>query len=196
MEFRELRIPGAWEITPKQFPDARGTFLEWFKQESFREATGKELDLAQANWSVSSAAVLRGIHFTDVPPGQAKYITCPRGVIFDVVVDLRVGSPTFGQWDSVLLDDISKRAVFIDAGLGHAFFSLEDHSTALYLCTSGYNPKAEHGIHPLDKELGIDWPHVGHTGRQLEPILSEKDAAAPTLKEAKELGLLPKFGAR
>ncbi|MCW4352609.1 dTDP-4-dehydrorhamnose 3,5-epimerase [Hoyosella sp. YIM 151337] len=195
MEFRELKIPGAWEVTPRQFSDDRGVFLEWFKQDVFIEATGQPFELVQANWSVSGEGVLRGIHFADIPPGQAKYVTCVRGALLDVVVDIRVGSPTFGQWDSVLLDDLSKRAVFIEAGLGHAFFSLDNDSTALYLCTSGYNPKAEHGINPLDPQIGIAWPHIGHTGRPLDPVLSDKDAAAPTLKEAHEQGLLPSFRA-
>ncbi|AEF38583.1 dTDP-4-dehydrorhamnose 3,5-epimerase [Hoyosella subflava] len=193
MEFRELRIPGSWEVTPRQFSDDRGVFLEWFKQETFTSTTGQRFELEQANWSVSSEGALRGIHFADVPPGQAKYVTCVRGAILDVVVDVRVGSPTFGQWDSVLLDDTAKRAVFIDVGLGHAFYALDEKATVLYLCTSGYNPKAEHGINPLDRDIGIEWPHIGHTGRRLDPILSDKDAAAPTLKEAQEQGLLPTF---
>ena len=110
MEYRELSIPGAWEITPKQFGDPRGVFLEWFKDAPFAQATGHSLDLQQANMSVSAAGVLRGIHFADVPPGQAKYVTCPKGAVLDVVVDIRVGSPTFGQWDSVLLDDTDQES--------------------------------------------------------------------------------------
>src|SRR4051794_12136610 len=99
-----MKVPGAWEITPKQFGDPRGVFLEWFKEGPFVEAVGHPLDLRQANASVSAAGVVRGIHFADVPPSQAKYVTCPVGAVLDVVVDIRVGSPTFGQWDAVLLD--------------------------------------------------------------------------------------------
>ncbi len=191
MQFRELQVPGAWEITPKQFPDPRGVFLEWFKDEAFSEAVGHRLDLQQANCSVSAAGVLRGIHFADVPPGQAKYVTCAKGAVLDVVVDIRVGSPTFGAWDSVLLDDADRRAIYLSEGLGHAFLSLEDDSTVLYLCSTGYAPGREHGIHPLDPEIGIDWPTTDRAGRPLAPLLSDKDAAAPTLAEARDSGLLP-----
>lgn len=195
MQFRELKVPGAWEITPRQFGDPRGVFLEWFKSEAFVEAVGHPLDLQQANASVSAAGVLRGIHFADVPPGQAKYVTCARGAVLDVAVDIRVGSPTFGQWDSVLLDDVDRRAIYLSEGIGHAFCSLEDDSTVLYLCSTGYSPGREHGIHPLDPELGIAWPTVDRAGNPLTYALSDKDAAAPGLTEARGSGLLPQFAA-
>lgn len=191
MEYRELSVPGAWEITPKQFGDPRGVFLEWFKSERFEESLGHRLELRQANLSVSSAGVLRGIHFADTPPGQAKYVTCPKGAVLDVVVDLRVGSSTFGTWDSVLLDDVDRRAIYLGEGLGHAFLSLEDDSTVMYLCSTGYAPDREHGIHPLDPEVGIAWPTTARDGSPLTPLLSDKDLAAPGLSEAAELGLLP-----
>ncbi|MEE2058240.1 dTDP-4-dehydrorhamnose 3,5-epimerase [Rhodococcus artemisiae] len=191
MQYRELKIAGAWEITPKQFGDDRGVFLEWFKQDTFADATGRELDLAQANCSVSAAGVLRGIHYADVPPGQAKYVTCASGSVLDVVVDLRVGSPTFGQWDSVLLDTVDRRAMFLSEGLGHGFLALEDHSTVMYLCSTGYNPEREHEVYPLDPEIGIEWPTVGRNGSRLEYELSAKDRAAPTLAEARAAGRLP-----
>lgn len=194
MLFRELKVPGAWEFTPTQFGDDRGVFLEWFRDPTFTEATGRSLDLAQANCSVSAAGVLRGIHFADVPPGQAKYVTCVRGAVLDVAVDLRVGSPTFGVWDAVLLDDVDRRAVFLSEGLGHAFLSLEDDSTVVYLCSTGYAPGREHGIDPLDAEVGIDWPTVGREGAEFEFRLSDKDAAAPSLADAVAAGLLPRFG--
>ena len=194
MQFRELSIAGAWEITPRQFGDDRGVFLEWFKDAPFAGATGHGLSLAQANCSVSEAGVLRGIHFADVPPGQAKYVTCAKGAVLDVAVDLRVGSPTFGQWDSVLLDDVDRRAIYLSEGLGHAFCALEDDSTVLYLCSEGYAPEREHGIHPLDPEVGIVWPTHARDGRPLEYHLSEKDTAAPSLKEALADGLLPDLG--
>ncbi|NLE80668.1 MAG: dTDP-4-keto-6-deoxy-D-glucose epimerase [Rhodococcus sp.] len=199
MEYRELKVEGAWEFTPKQFGDDRGVFLEWFRDPGFAgspgfsAATGRTLDLAQANCSVSAAGVLRGIHFADVPPGQAKYVTCVRGAILDVVVDLREGSPTFGQWDSVLLDDVDRRTVFLSEGLGHGFLSLEDNSTVVYLCSSGYDPKREHGIHPLDSRVGIEWPVLGRDGSPLDFQLSEKDAAAPSLTQARDSGVLPTY---
>ena len=191
MEFRQLKVPGAWEITPKQFGDPRGVFLEWFKSSSFVEAVGGSFDLEQANCSVSAAGVLRGIHFADVPPGQAKYVTCARGAVLDVAVDLRVGSPTFGRWDAVLLDDVDRRAIYLSEGLGHAFLSLEDDSTVLYLCSTGYAPGREHGVHPLDPEIGIDWPTTDRNGNPIHRVMSDKDLAAPTLAVAAAGGLLP-----
>ncbi|MEP7762940.1 dTDP-4-dehydrorhamnose 3,5-epimerase [Sanguibacter sp. 25GB23B1] len=191
MQYRELKVPGAWEITTTSFADDRGVFLEYFKGSAFREAVGHDLELAQANWSVSQAGVVRGLHFADVPPGQAKYVTCPSGAVLDVVVDIRVGSPTFGVWDSVLLDDVDRRAIYIGEGLGHAFISLEDSSTVMYLCSTGYSPGREHGIDPMDPMIGIEWPTLGRDGRTLTPILSAKDADAPTLEAAAASGLLP-----
>ncbi len=191
MEIRPLSIDGAWEFTPRQHGDPRGVFLEAFTAETVQRATGRRLDLAQVNLSVSAAGTLRGVHFADVPPGQAKYVVCPRGAVLDVVVDIRVGSPTFGRWDSVLLDDTDRRAIFLSEGLGHAFCALEDDSTVTYLCSTGYNPGAEHGIHPLDPEVGIAWPTTARDGSPLEFRLSEKDTAAPTLSQARESGLLP-----
>jgi len=193
MTYRELEVPGAWEITPKQHGDPRGVFLEWFQGGPFAEATGHGLDLAQANLSVSAAGVLRGIHFADVPPGQAKYVTCPKGAVLDVVVDIRVGSPTFGQWDAVLLDDVDRRAIYLGEGLGHAFCSLEDDSTVLYLCSTPYAPAREHEVHPLDPAIGIEWPTTARDGSPLRHTLSAKDEAAPTLAEARERGLLPVY---
>lgn len=184
---RPLDIAGAWVLEPKVFPDNRGSFHEWFRGEEFREATGYDLDLAQANCSVSRRGVLRGVHFADVPPGQAKYLTCVRGAVLDVVVDIRVGSPTYGAWEAVRLDDETHHAVFLAEGLGHAFMALTDDATVVYLCSTGYAPGREHGVHPLDPDLGIAWP------QGIEPVLSEKDAAAPTLAEAERSGLLPTY---
>ncbi|GAA1853268.1 dTDP-4-dehydrorhamnose 3,5-epimerase [Myceligenerans crystallogenes] len=191
MQYRELSVPGAFEITPKQFGDPRGLFLEAFTARAFEDAVGHSFDLQQANCSVSAAGVLRGIHFADVPPGQAKYVQCLRGAVLDVVVDLRVGSPTFGRWDGVLLDDTDRRAIYLSEGLGHAFLSLEDHSTVMYFCSAGYAPEREHGIHPLDEQIGIEWPATARDGSPLTPLLSEKDDKAPTLEEAGRQGLLP-----
>lgn len=193
MTYRELSVPGAWEITPVQHGDPRGLFMEAFQGGPFAENVGHSFDLQQANLSVSAAGVLRGIHFADVPPGQAKYVTCPKGAVLDIVVDIRIGSPTFGQWDSVLLDDVDRRAIYLSEGLGHAFFSLEDGSTVMYLCSTGYNPGREHGIHPLDATIGIEWPTTDRHGNPVTPQLSDKDTAAPTLTEAAEQGLLPRY---
>jgi dTDP-4-dehydrorhamnose 3,5-epimerase len=191
VEVRPLSIAGAWEITPIQHRDDRGVFLEWFKAPLFEQIVGHRFDLAQANCSVSAAGVLRGIHYTEVPPGQAKYVMCVRGAALDVVVDLRVGSPTFGRWDSSLIDDVDRRQVFISAGLGHAFMALEDDTTVVYLCSTGYAPSHEHGVDPLDAAIGIAWPTTGRDEQPLQPVLSAKDRAAPSLTEAAIRGILP-----
>ncbi len=195
MRIRPLSIAGAWEITPALHGDSRGLFTEAFKAEVLSGVIGHRFDLAQVNLSVSAAGVLRGIHFADVPPGQAKYVTCPSGAILDVIVDIRVGSPTFGTYDTVLLDDIDRRAVYLSEGLGHGFCSLADGSTVTYLCSTGYNPSAEHGINPLDPALGIVWPTTARDGTPLTYSLSEKDTAAPTLADAAASGLLPDHAA-
>jgi dTDP-4-dehydrorhamnose 3,5-epimerase len=183
----ELDIDGAWVFTPRIHPDGRGRFLEWFTNTGFRAATGHRLDLAQANCSVSRRGVIRGIHFSDVPPGQAKYVTCASGAIIDVVVDLRVGSPGFGRWTAVRLDDSSHRALYISEGLGHAFAAVSDQATVLYLCSTPYAPGREHGVNPLDPAIGITWPD------DTEPVLSDKDAGAPSLAQAQAAGLLPDY---
>jgi len=190
VQIQPLSIEGAWVMTPRIFGDDRGAFLEWFKESAFTEAVGHRLSLAQANCSVSARAVVRGIHFADVPPGQAKYVTCVRGAVLDVIVDIRVGSPTFGSWEAVRLDERDRRAVYLSEGLGHGFASLEDGSTVVYLCSEGYSPTREHEVHPLDPAIGIDWG-LGDVPFEL----SAKDAKAPTLAEAAAAGMLPTWEA-
>ena len=185
MKASELPIAGAWVFEPTVFPDERGSFAAPFQGAAFREALGFDLAVAQTNHSVSARGVIRGVHFADTPPGQAKYVYCPRGSLLDVVVDVRVGSPTFGRFEAVELDGGSCRAVYLSEGLGHAFVALENDTVMAYLCSTPYTPAAEHGITPLDPELALPWP------ADLEPGLAEKDAAAPTLAGAAAAGLLP-----
>ncbi|WAJ46182.1 dTDP-4-dehydrorhamnose 3,5-epimerase [Mycobacterium sp. Aquia_216] len=187
MEARELKVPGAWEITPKIHGDSRGTFFEWFTDRGFKGFADHRLDLRQANCSTSAAGVLRGVHFAQVPPSQAKYVTCVHGSVLDVVVDVRVGSPTFLQWDSVLLDDKDRRSIYVSEGLGHGFLALQDNSTVMYLCSAEYNPQREHTILATDPTLGIDWPLADGAA----PNLSDRDAAAPSFDEVRAAGLLP-----
>jgi dTDP-4-dehydrorhamnose 3,5-epimerase len=191
MKVRELAVPGAWEITPTIHGDSRGLFFEWLTDRGFAAIAGHRLDVRQANCSVSSAGVLRGLHFAQLPPSQAKYVTCVRGSVFDVVVDIRVGSPTFGRWDSVLLDDLDHKTVYLSEGLAHGFLALQDNSTVIYLCSTEYNPQREHTICPTDPALAIDWPLVNGTS----PTLSERDSAAPGFGEMRESGLLPTWEA-
>ena len=190
MNWRELSVPGAWEITPQVHADSRGSFLEWFTDDGFAAETGHRFDMHQANCSVSAAGVLRGLHFAELPPGQAKYVTCVRGAVFDVVVDIRVGSPTYGRWDSVLLDDSRRRSVYLSEGLAHGFLALQDHSTVMYLCSTPYSPQREHTIAATDPAIGIVWPMPEDQLR-----LSDRDAGAATLEQVHAAGLLPSWDA-
>ncbi|MCI2416745.1 dTDP-4-dehydrorhamnose 3,5-epimerase family protein [Saccharopolyspora sp. K220] len=188
MQVSRLEITGAFEFTPKSFPDHRGLFVAPFQETAFVEATGHPLRVAQTNHSVSARNVIRGVHFAAVPPGQAKYVYCPKGALLDVVVDVRVGSPTFGRWAAIRLDSTEYRAVYLAEGLGHAFAALTDDTVMAYLCSTPYNPTAEHGIDPLDPDLALPWSELDG-----EPILSEKDRNAPGLAKAAEQGLLPDY---
>ena len=186
MQIRELAIPDAWEFTPTQHRDDRGVFFEFYRFEKLEEAAGHPLTLRQGNVSVSSKGVARGIHYALVPPGQAKYVSAPRGAFIDYVIDLRVGSPTFGSWDSVIIDDVDRRAVYLSEGLGHAIVSLTDDATVSYLVSEVFNPVRELGIDVLDPDIGLVFPsEIG------EPLLSPKDTSAPSLAEAIASGLLP-----
>jgi len=187
MDIKAFSIQGAFQITPRQFADDRGLFLESFRGDRLAEALGHRLDVVQTNVSVSSQGTVRGIHFAQMPPSQAKYITALSGSFLDFVIDIRVGSPTFGQWESALLDTIDRRAVYLAEGLGHAICSLEDDSTVIYLCSAVYNPAREHAINPLDPQLGLTLPDG------LTPVLSAKDTAAPSLSQAAAQGLLPRY---
>jgi dTDP-4-dehydrorhamnose 3,5-epimerase len=185
VEIRELAVPDSYALDLVPHGDARGRFTEWYRADILSEAVGFGLTLAQANHSVSARGVLRGVHFALVPPGQAKYVYCPAGRVLDVVVDIRVGSPTFGVHDSVVLDSETPRAVYLSEGLGHAFVSLADASSVTYLVSTGYSPGREFGIDPMDPELDLPWP------ADLEFEFSAKDRAAPSLAQAREQGLLP-----
>jgi dTDP-4-dehydrorhamnose 3,5-epimerase len=189
MDIAPLSIEGAWVITPRQFTDGRGVFLESFRGDRLGQAVGHRLDVVQTNVSVSARGTVRGIHFADVPPSQAKYITALSGSLIDFVVDIRVGSPTFGRCEAVTLDTVERRAIYLSEGLGHAFCAVEDDTTALYLVSAAYDPGREHGVHPLDPEIGLALP------AGVEPMLSAKDAGAPSLAEAARSGLLPTYAA-
>ena len=188
MDVRALEISGAWEFTPRQHGDSRGLFAEWYKEDVFLEHVGHPLHVAQSNLSVSAKGTLRGIHFAQLAPSQAKYVFCPQGSILDVVVDLRVGSPTYGRHEVIRLDDVDRKALYLAEGLGHGFYAEHDGSTVTYLVTAPYTPSREFEVHPLDPALAIAWP------QDIEPLMSPKDLAAPTLEQAKARGLLPEYG--
>lgn len=186
VQIRPLDIAGAYELTPKQWGDDRGVFLEWYRGDLLEQQFGVGIGLRQANTSISRRGVLRGVHYADVPPGQAKHVTATRGAALDIIVDIRVGSPTFGQWDAVLLDTVDRRAVYLAEGLGHAFLALEDDTTVSYLVSSTFDPQREHGISPLDPALGLELPIP-----LAELVVSDKDREAPSLAEAVAAGALP-----
>jgi dTDP-4-dehydrorhamnose 3,5-epimerase len=186
LKIAPLSIEGTFEVRPDVLGDARGMFMEWYRFDALAEAVGHPLRLAQANISVSAAGVVRGIHFASVPVGQAKYITCMQGAFLDVIVDIRVGSPTFGKWETVRLDEVNRRSVYIEEGLGHGFCALTDNTMIAYMCSAVYNPAAEHTVYPLDPAIGIEWPVEN-------PLLSARDEAAPTLEVAAQKGLLPQY---
>jgi dTDP-4-dehydrorhamnose 3,5-epimerase len=188
MSFTPLKIEGSWVFTPKKFPDERGSFHEVFKLPLLTETLGFGFEVKQVNQSVSKAGVIRGIHWADVPPGQAKYVFCSRGSIWDVVIDIRVGSPTFGQFDGEVISAENGKCVLIREGLGHVFLSLEEDTVVNYLCSEPFSSTTEHGINPLDTELAIPFGSM-ISGANFE--VSPKDEEAPSLQQAQAANLLP-----
>jgi dTDP-4-dehydrorhamnose 3,5-epimerase len=186
MKAHPLKISGSWKIEFQKFDDNRGFFYESFKEEDFKNQIGRNLNIMQTNTSSSSRGSVRGIHYALVPPSQAKLVQCQRGSIKDYVIDIRVGSPTFGQYEEIELNENSASAVFIEEGLAHSFLSLENQTVVTYFVTEKYNPEREKGINPFDKTLNVKWPDI-------ELILSEKDKQAISLEEAENQGLLPTF---
>ncbi|MGW3961105.1 dTDP-4-dehydrorhamnose 3,5-epimerase family protein [Amycolatopsis sp. NPDC005003] len=186
---RELAVEGAIEFTARKYPDDRGFFVSPYQRPAFVEAVGKPLvEVAQTSYSCSRQGVIRGVHFTRTPPGCAKYVYCPKGAILDFVVDLRVGSPTFRRWDSVVLGPEDCRSVYLPVGVGHAFYALEDDSLMTYLLSESYAPEQELGLAVLDADLGLPIP-AGPL------VMSERDRTAPTLAEAMNAGILPDYQA-
>ncbi|PSL05978.1 epimerase EvaD [Haloactinopolyspora alba] len=187
MKVRTLAVQGALEFTPDVFADGRGLFVSPFQGTAFTEATGVSLPVVQTNHSQSRRGVVRGVHFTATPPGCAKYVYCARGRALDIVVDIRIGSPTFGQWDTVLMDQVDFRTMYFPVGLGHAFVALEDDTVMSYMITSEYVPSNELAVSVVDPELDLPIP------ADVTPIFSERDRVAMTLTEAAERGVLPEY---
>jgi dTDP-4-dehydrorhamnose 3,5-epimerase len=186
MKTTALKISGSWIIEFQKFEDNRGYFYESFKEEDFQKLIGRQLSIKQTNTSSSSKGSIRGIHYALVPPSQAKLIQCQRGSIKDYVIDIRVGSPTFGEFEAIELNENAPTAIFIEEGLAHAFVALENNTIVTYYVSEKFNPEREKGINPFDKTLNVKWP-------DLELILSEKDKSAISLDEAKSQGILPLF---
>ena len=174
MDIEPTTIEGVWIITPKVFRDARGYLMETFQQERFA-ADGITCAFVQDNLSYSTRNTLRGLHFQN-PNGQAKLVQAVQGEIFDVAVDIRMGSPTFGQWFGIRLSSTNHRQLFIAAGLAHGFCVLSHEARVVYKCSAYYAPNDEGGILWSDPDIGIDWPVD-------KPRLSEKDQGYPQLRD-------------
>ncbi|WP_328843056.1 dTDP-4-dehydrorhamnose 3,5-epimerase family protein [Streptomyces sp. NBC_00258] len=187
MRTRRLAVAGGFEFTPDIHTDARGLFVSPLQEEAFVEAVGERFVTAQTNHSRSARGVLRGLHFTTTPPGQAKYVYCAQGRALDAVVDIRLGSPTFGKWDVVEVDAVSYRAVYVPDGVGHAFLALDDDTVMSYLVSSAYRADLEQAIDPLDPALGLPWPY------DMRFLMSERDTGAIGVAEAQALGMLPRY---
>ena len=188
MTLQELSISGAYVATHRVFSDERGLFREWFKAEELA-TIDKSFSVEQANYSKSKKSVIRGIHYSLAPEGQAKLLTCASGQIVDVMVDLRAGSPTYLNVEYVQLSEDSGNVVYIPTGVGHGFIVESESAAVVYLTSSVYAPEYEKAICPTDIELGINWPlAVGELG-----IISKADTEAPSLAQAKESGNLPTF---
>jgi dTDP-4-dehydrorhamnose 3,5-epimerase len=186
MKAHPLKISGSWKIEFQKFEDNRGFFYESFKAEEFPKLIGRNFDIKQTNTSSSAKGSVRGIHYALVPPSQAKLVQCQRGSIKDYVIDIRIGSPTFGKFEAIDLDEKSASALFIEEGLAHAFVALENNTVVTYYVSEKYNPEREKGINPFDKSLNILWPEI-------DLILSEKDKAAISLEQAKVQGILTTY---
>jgi dTDP-4-dehydrorhamnose 3,5-epimerase len=189
MHVERFSIAGPVKITPRVYGDARGYFLETWNQKRFAEALQLPLEetpvFAQDNQSRSSKLVLRGLHYQLPPHAQAKLVRCVQGEIFDVAVDIRRGSPTFGQWIGAHLSGDNHSQLWVPAGFAHGFLVLSDTADVLYKASGFWNKEAERSIRWDDPALAIAWPFPPGEG---EPSVSEKDLQAPTLAEAAAKG--------
>ncbi len=177
MKVTPLNIPDVLLIEPQVFGDDRGFFYESFNQNKFEEAIGKKINFVQDNHSKSVKGVLRGLHYQLTPKAQGKLVRVIQGEVFDVAVDLRQSSPTFGQWVGEILSGDNKKQLWIPKGFAHGFLTLSDTTEFLYKTTDFYSPEHEQSILWDDKTIGIDWP-------MQEVSLSSKDSAAVSFKEA------------
>jgi dTDP-4-dehydrorhamnose 3,5-epimerase len=183
---KHLAIEGAFVAKHKVHGDDRGLFREWYKKSEF-ESAKVEFNIAQANHSISEKYVLRGVHYSIAQQGQAKLVTCTSGSVLDVLVDLRVGSPTYLKVEKIILTPESGDVLYVPSGVGHSFLVTSESASVIYLTSSEFDPENEKTISPLDPALALDWP----TQILKRVLLSERDRKAPTLAAAIELGMLP-----
>lgn len=175
--FKKLEIPDVVLIEPRVFRDERGFFLETYKRSEFA-AQGIGFDFVQGNHSRSKKGVVRGLHYQLVPKAQGKLVRVSRGAVWDVAVDIRKGSPWFGRWVGALLSADNNRMLWVPPGFAHGFAAVEDDSDVIYLATDEYSPEHDSGMIWNDSEIAIEWPLEN-------PIVSEKDARLPGLREAR-----------
>lgn len=181
MKATKTAIEGVLILEPKVFGDARGFFFESFNQKVFNDAVGSDVAFVQDNHSRSAKGVLRGLHFQKPPHAQGKLVRVTQGSVFDVAVDIKRGSPTFGQWVGVELNSDNHKQLWIPPGLAHGFLVTSDSADFLYKTTDYYAPQAEGCVRWDDPDLAISWPDIGAA-----PTLSGKDAAAMLLKDLHE----------
>ena len=177
MKVTPLGIDGAWLIEARTYPDERGLFREWYVNDLDEFSSVPNFEIKQANTSISSKGVIRGIHYSNVQDGQSKLVTCTFGSILDAIVDLRKDSKTFGKSVTVELNSNTGKSIFITSGLGHAFQALENEVAVTYLLSKKYSPENEFGINPLDKDIAINWNPIGIK-------LSDKDLNSKSFAEA------------
>jgi dTDP-4-dehydrorhamnose 3,5-epimerase len=187
MQFTPMAIQGAWVHTPIRHVDNRGHFEEKFKLSALEDQLGRTFAVKQVNQSVSSKGVIRGIHFTDSPDGQAKYVSCPKGAIWDVVVDLRPESSTYGKWDAVVISAENGKSVFVSEGLGHAFLSLEEQSVANYLSNVEFDRERDRTLNAYSPDIGIPFLETASIYGVVNLILSERDENASNLQKCRRL---------
>ncbi|AYY12424.1 dTDP-4-keto-6-deoxy-D-glucose epimerase [Actinobacteria bacterium YIM 96077] len=184
MEARKLTVPYTYAFTDHLIREKRGASIDFYRHDSFAKAIGYPLPIAHISHTVSKRGTVRGLHFTDTPPGKSKYLYCPRGALLNMIVDLRIGSPIYGRYDVIRLDQDAIRGVFLPGGVGHAYIALADKTVLVEMCSTD-DPDIEHTIYPLDPDLELPWPSA------IEPILSEKEMNAPKLAEYEVPAKLP-----
>jgi dTDP-4-dehydrorhamnose 3,5-epimerase len=184
MKCEQLPIAGSWIIDLPTFPDERGHFQEFYKSSDVRESIKVEFEVCQSNVSLSKRGVFRGMHFSLDPKGQEKIISCFSGSMIDVIVDTRINSPSFGRTLTIELSHSTQKAIFLPAGIGHGFLSLDDYTIVNYLVSTEYDPSKEITFSAFNSGLSLDIPKMDY-------IQSEKDFNAVSLAELKETGQLP-----
>ncbi|MHC0433592.1 dTDP-4-dehydrorhamnose 3,5-epimerase family protein [Streptomyces sp. O3] len=187
MRIAETAIPGAFAVTPELLADERGSFHESLRADRLEQVLEEPFVPRQIAYSESCRGTLRGIHMVARPPGQAKYVTCVRGALRDIIVDLRVGSPAFGRHHVCTLDADSGRSLYIPDGVGHGFLALTDNTRICYAMSTVYAPGTQIDINPLDPELALPWGHSE------PPLMSQKDTTARSLADILDTGLLPNW---